>query len=262
MQVTIVGWAGSFPGPDSPASCYLIEAGDFRLVLELGNGALGALQRYTELSDVDAICLSHLHADHCMDMLGYSVFQNYHPDGPRPPIPVYGPPGTADRLSLALGSQSKGMTEAFEFAELAPGIIEIGPLTITTARMRHPVETFGFRIEHAGQVVAYSADTGPCDELVTLARDADLLLAEASYVDGPDLPPDLHLTARQAAEHAARAGTAELVLTHLVPWNDPAVSQEEAVAAYDGRLRLARSGLKLLSGVGPARPGEGRAAGT
>jgi ribonuclease BN (tRNA processing enzyme) len=261
MQVTIVGWAGSFPGPDSPASCYLIEAADFRLILDLGNGALGALQRYTALSDVDAICLSHLHADHCVDMLGYSVFQNYHPEGPRPRIPVYGPPGTGDRLTLALGSQSKGMAEAFEFMTLAPGSIEIGPLTITTAWMRHPVETFGFRIEHAGQVVAYSADTGPCDELVTLARDADLLLAEASYVDGPDLPPDLHLTARQAAEHAARAGAAELVLTHLVPWNDPAVSQGQAAAAYDGRLRLARSGLKLL-GAGPARPGEGRPAGT
>jgi ribonuclease BN (tRNA processing enzyme) len=261
MQVTIVGWAGSFPGPDSPASCYLIEAGDFRLVLDLGNGALGALQRHTALSEVDAICLSHLHADHCVDMLGYSVFQNYHPGGPRPRIPVYGPPGTEDRLVQALGSHDKGMTDAFDFAALAPGTIEIGPLTITTARMQHPVETFGFRIEHAGQVVAYSADTGPCDELVTLARDADVLLAEASFTDGPDLPTGLHLTARQAAEHAARAGAGELVLTHLVAWNDPSVSQAQAAAAYDGPLRLASSGLQLL-GAGPARPGDGQPAGT
>ena len=279
MQVTIVGWAGSFPGPDSPASCYLIEAGDFRLVLDLGNGALGALQRYTALSDVDAICLSHLHADHCIDMIGYSVFQNYHPDGTQPRIPVYGPSGAEDRLALALGPQSKGMAEAFEFAALAPGTIEIGPLRVTTAWMQHPVETFGFRIEHAGQVVAYSADTGPCDELVTLARDADVLLAEASFTNGTELPPGLHLTARQAAEHAARAGAAELVLTHLVPWNDPAISQAEAAAAYDGPLRLASSGLRLLGadragpgagrarpgagpGAGPARPGAGPAAGT
>ena len=245
MQVTIVGCAGSFPGPDSPASCYLIEAGDFRLVLDLGNGALGALQRYTALSDVDAICLSHLHADHCMDMLGYSVFQNYHPEGPQPPIPVYGPPGTADRLTLALGSQSKGVTEAFEFAELAPGTIEIGPLTMTTARMRHPIETFGFRIEHAGQVVVYSADTGPCDELVALARDADLLLAEASYVDGPDLPPDLHLTARQAAAYATRADVGCLVLTHLQPWNNRDDALAEAAAAYSGDLDIAAAGQEI-----------------
>jgi len=260
MQVTVVGWAGSFPGPDSPASCYLIEADGFRVVLDLGNGALGALQRYTALSEVDAICLSHLHGDHCLDMIGYSVFQNYHPQAPRPPIPVYGPSGTADRLAQALGSHSKGMTDAFEFAALAPGTIEIGPLRVTTARMRHPVETFGFRIEHAGRVVTYSADTGPCDELVTLARDADVLLAEASFTEGPGLPPDLHLTARQAAEHAARAGAGELVLTHLVAWNDAAVSQAEAAAAYDGRLRLASCGLRLLD-AGPARPGRGRTAG-
>ncbi len=89
-----MGCSGSFPGPAQPASCYLIETGDFRLVLDLGNGALGALQQYTALGDMDAICLSHLHADHCIDMAGYSVFQNYHPDGPRPQIPVYGPAGT------------------------------------------------------------------------------------------------------------------------------------------------------------------------
>jgi ribonuclease BN (tRNA processing enzyme) len=251
VQLTIVGWSGSFPGPESPASCYLIDTGDFRLVLDLGNGALGALQRYTGLADVDAVCLSHLHADHCLDMCGYSVFQNYHPDGAQPRIPVYGPPGTAERLSRALGSDHLGMAEAFDFTELAVGPAEIGPLRITTAHMNHPVETFGFRIEHAGQVLAYSADTGPCDELVELARGADLLLSEASFTDGPGLPDDLHLTARQAGEHAARAGAGELVLTHLVPWNDPSASLQQASEAFSGPLRLASSGLRLLSDPRP-----------
>jgi ribonuclease BN (tRNA processing enzyme) len=246
MQVTIVGWSGSFPGPYSPASSYLIDTGDFRLVLDLGNGAVGELQRYTGLTDVDAICLSHLHADHCIDMLGYSVFQNYHPDGPRSRIPVYGPAGTQDRLARALGAEHLGMADAFEFTTLAPGTIEIGPLRVTTAHVNHPVETFGFRIEHAGRALAYSADTGPADELVRLATGADVLLSEASFVDRPDLPPDLHLTARQAAEHAARAGVGELVLTHLVAWNDPVVSLEQASEAFGGSLRLAQSGLRLL----------------
>ena len=246
MQVTIVGWAGSFPGPQSPASCYLIDTGDFRLVLDLGNGALGALQQYTGLTDVDAICLSHLHADHCIDMVGYSVFQNYHPAGPRPHIPVYGPAGTQERLARALGSEHLGMADAFDFTTLTPGSIEIGPLRLTAGQVSHPVETFGFRIEHAGQVLAYSADTGPAAELVRLASGADVLLCEASFVDGPDLPPDLHLTARQAAVHAARAGVGELVLTHLVAWNDPAVSLAQASEAFSGPLRLASSGLRLL----------------
>jgi ribonuclease BN (tRNA processing enzyme) len=246
VQVTIVGWAGSFPGPGSPASCYLIDTGDFRLVLDLGNGALGPLQLYSQLTEIDAICLSHLHADHCLDMCSYSVVQNYHPDGPRPPIPVYGPAGTAERLHQALGSDHLGIANAFDFAALVPGTIEIGPLRITTARMNHPVETFGFRIEHAGKVLAYSADTGPCDDLVVLADGADVLLSEASLTDGPDLPTDVHLTSRQAASHAARAGVGELVLTHLVAWNDPAVSLAQASEAFSGPLRLASSGLRLF----------------
>ena len=248
VQVTIVGWSGSFPGPQSPASCYLIDTGDFRLVLDLGNGALGALQQYADLGDVDAICLSHLHADHCLDMIGYSVYQNYHPQGPRPRISVYGPQGTHERLATALGSEHPGMADAFDFTTLTAGTTEIGPLRVSTEHVNHPVETFGFRIEHGGQVLAYSADTGPSAELVRLASGADLLLSEASFLDGPDLPVDLHLTARQAAEHAARAGVGELVLTHLVPWNDPAASLDEASAAFSGPLRLASSGLRLLGG--------------
>ena len=253
-----MGWAGSFPSAASPASCYLIEADGFRLVLDLGNGAFGALQRYTALTDIDAVCLSHLHADHCIDMISYSVFQNYHPGGQRPPVPVYGPAGTAERLGQALGSHSMGIEQAFDVTTLTPGTVEIGPLSITTGRMRHPVETFGFRVEHGGQVLAYSADTAPCEELVTLAHGADVLLAEASFTDGPDLPPDLHLTAREAAEHAAAAGVGELVLTHLVAWNDPVASLEQAAAAYSGPVRLASSGQRLLGpgsvGHDPGRP--------
>ena len=87
--------------------------------------------------------------------------------------------------------------------------------------MNHPVETFGLRFAHGGASIAYSADTGETDELVRLAADADVVLFEAAFLDRPGLPPDLHLTARQAAEHATRAGAGHLVLTHLIPWNDP-----------------------------------------
>jgi ribonuclease BN (tRNA processing enzyme) len=247
VLTTIVGCAGSFPGPESAASCYLIDTGEFRLVLDVGNGAVGALQRYVGLEQIDAICLSHLHADHCIDMCCWAVAQTMHPDGPRPRIPVYGPGRTAERLGLALGLEpSSRMTDAFDFRELTPGTVEIGPLRVTTAYMNHPVETFGFRFEHDGQVLAYSADTGPAPELVRLATDADVLLCEASFLDEPGLPADLHLTARQAGEHAARAGAGQLVLTHLVPWNDPAATLEQAAGAFDGPLTLASTGRRLL----------------
>jgi ribonuclease BN (tRNA processing enzyme) len=244
MRLTIIGCSGSFPGPDSPASCYLLEAGGFRLLLDLGSGAVGALQRHVPLASIDAVCLSHLHADHCLDMCPYWVARTYRPEGPLPPIPVYAPQGTARRLAQAYGlEEHPGMTERFRFVPLAPGTREIGPFQVTLARMNHPVETFGFRFSHAGRSLAYSADTGETPALVTLARQAGLLLCEASYLTRPDLPTGLHLTGQQAAEHAASAGAARLVLTHLVPWNDPAkVMAEAAGAGYDGEISLASAG--------------------
>ena len=121
MQLTIVGCAGSFPGPDSAASCYLIEADGFRLVMDLGSGALGPLQRCCGLDEVDAVCLSHLHGDHCLDMCGYSVARTYHPDGPAAPAAGLRAAGAADGLSAALGGEGTSMTEAFEFRDPGPG---------------------------------------------------------------------------------------------------------------------------------------------
>jgi ribonuclease BN (tRNA processing enzyme) len=250
VRLTIIGCSGSFPGPDSPASCYLLEADGFRLVVDLGNGSLGVLQRHVGLYDIDAVCLSHLHADHSLDLCSYYVARTFHPDGPRPRIPVYGPAGTASRMAQAYGlAEPPGMTEAFEFITLAPGSRQIGPFQVTTAHMNHPVETFGFRLEHDGRSIAYSADTGESAALVELARGAGLLLCEASFLDGPGLPRDLHLTARQAAEYAARAGAGGLVLTHLVPWNDPARTLAEASASgFTGLVSLAASGERIELG--------------
>jgi ribonuclease BN (tRNA processing enzyme) len=248
MRATVIGCSGSFPGPDSPASCYLLEAEGFRLVLDLGNGALGVLQRYAELFGIDAICLSHLHADHCVDLEAYWVARQYTAEGPRPPIPVYGPRGTAERVAGFGGDDLAAVQARFAFSDLAPETFEVGPFRITADQMNHPVETYGFRIEHAGWRLAYSADTGESDALVRLAEGVDLLLCEASFLDGPDNQPNLHLSARQAAEHAVRAGVGELVLTHLVPWHDRDRSLAEAAAVYRGPLSLASSGLVLGSG--------------
>ena len=247
MRLTIIGCSGSFPGPDSPASCYLVEADGFRLLLDLGNGALGALQRHAPLDGIDAVCLSHLHADHCLDLCSFWVARTYHPEGPRPRIPVYAPAGTAARMARAYGlDEHPGMAQAFDFVTLTPGSQRIGPFLVTAAHVNHPVETFAMRLDNEGRSIAYSADTGESAALVGLARQADLLLCEASFLEGPGLPPDLHLTARQAAEHAARAGAGRLVLTHLVPWNDPARTLEEACgSSFAGPISLAASGQSL-----------------
>jgi ribonuclease BN (tRNA processing enzyme) len=257
-----VGCSGSFPGPGSPASCYLVEAEGFRLLIDLGSGALGAAQRYAGLYEIDAVCVSHLHADHCLDLCDYSVARRFHPDGPKPPVPVYAPPRAALRLGLALGADPAadaqqdadpyhGIAEAFSFTTITPGVMEIGPLRVTAAHMNHPVETFGFRLEHRGRSLAYSADTGQSDALVDLAAGADVLLCEASFVEPADgdaqpLPEGLHLTGRQAGQHAARAGVGQLVLTHLVPWNDESRTLDEAGQAFSGPLSLAAPGLGFV----------------
>jgi ribonuclease BN (tRNA processing enzyme) len=239
----VIGCSGSFPGPESPASCYLIEAGGFSLLLDFGNGALGALQRHHDLYDIDAIAISHLHADHCLDLCGYYVARKYCPQGAQPKIPVYAPVGADIRMAEAYDlAPYPGMTDTFDFTPLA-GEFQVGPFRIITEPVNHVIESYGFRITCEGKTLAYSGDTGLTDILVELARDADLFLCEASFLEGPDQPPNLHLTAREAAQYADKAGVKRLVLTHLVPWNDAGQSLDEAKeAGFSGPIELARSG--------------------
>jgi len=244
MRLTVVGCAGSFPGPDSPASCYLLEADGFRLVIDLGNGALGALQKYTGLFDIDAVCLSHLHVDHCVDLYSYSVARSYSPAGPQPAIPVYGPAGTAERMSYIHGPDGDdlGLTKRFTFETLEPGRISIGPLDVELAHVNHPVETFAFRFSRAGRSLVYTGDTGQTEAVPELAAGADVFLSEAAFLDGPGLPPNIHLTARQAGTYANRADVGKLVLTHLVPGNSRDDARAEAASAFRGALDIATAG--------------------
>jgi len=245
VRLTVIGCAGSFPGPSSPASCYLIEHDGFRLLLDLGNGALGVLQQHIALDEIDAIVLSHLHADHCLDLCGLYVAQRYHPVGPRERIPVWGPRGTAARMAKAYDlPEDPGMTGQFRFEDLVAGEHAIGPFTVTASRVNHPVEAYGLRVGVDGRAVAYSGDTGRSDALVDLAVGADIALFEASCVEASPAP-DVHLTAREAAEHARAAGVGVLVLTHLVAWNDPQQSLAEARSAFEGEVMLASSGLVI-----------------
>src|SRR5690242_19199521 len=210
MRITVVGCSGSYPGPDSPASCYLVEAEHegrtWRIVLDLGNGALGALHRYADPLAIDAVLLSHLHADHCIDLTSYYVLRKYHPTGPVPPIPVYGPDGTPGRLARAYDlPKSPGMTEEFTFHFYPAESFEIGPFTVTATEVRHPVPGYAMRIEAGGRTLTYSGDTGPCSQLVACAHEADLFLCEASFVEGRENPPDLHLTGADAGRAATEA---------------------------------------------------------
>lgn len=246
MRLTIVGCSGSYPGPDSPASCYLLEAEHdgrtWRILLELGNGALGALHRHADPLSIDAVLVSHLHADHCLDLAGYYVLRKYHPSGAQPPVPVYGPVGTADRMARAYDLPPEvGMHEEFDFRTW-DGPITIGPFAVQPIPVDHPVPAFGLRVEADGVTLGYSGDTGPCAGLDDVAKDVDLLLAEASFRSSDNNPPGVHLTGRDCGDVADRRGVRRLLLTHIPPWFDPQVALSEATELYEGPCELAVSG--------------------
>ncbi len=246
MRLTVVGCAGSFPGPDSPASCYLVEHEGHRVLLDLGSGALGALARYADIYQVDAVLLSHLHVDHCVDLASYYVARHYRPDGPAPRIPVIGPAGSAARMAAIYDmAEQPGMTADFTFVEHRRDVVELGPFRVTSAPVNHPVPAFAVRVEAGGRSLVYSGDTGPCDDLVALSRGTDLALFEASFLERRTNNPDVHLTAKQAAVHADRAGAARLVLTHLVAWNADDETEDEARPHFGGDLALAAPGLAV-----------------
>ncbi|MBE7699993.1 MBL fold metallo-hydrolase [Oerskovia sp. Sa1BUA8] len=276
MRLVVVGSSGSFAGPESPASSYLVQVPDgvspdgreWNLLLDMGNGALGALQRVVDPRRLDAIGLSHLHPDHFVDVCGLYVYLKYHPDraadparGPDHPaahaahgvLPVWGPSGTADRIGATYGLEAgESMDSQFDFRTWQPGqVVTVGPLEIEPYRVYHPVEAYGMRVTGPSSLVpgervtlAYTGDTDACDGVVDLARDADLLLAEAAFQEGRDDAVDrgIHLTGKRAGEVATAAGARRLVLTHLPAWNDRQAARDEATAVYAGPVDLAATG--------------------
>lgn len=255
MKLTILGCSGSLPSPDSPASGYLVEAGGTRIVLDLGNGTVGALQRFVDPFELDAVLLSHLHPDHCSDFGALTVLRRYYPTPPHDPtvhrLRVWGPDETPNRLAALFAANAAeraetDLSDVYEFAELTPEPIRIGPFEVRAVPMVHVCPMWGLRVEAEGRVLAYTGDTGPCDALTELARDADVLLSEASWLHFEDAPPDVHLSGRQAGEAAKAAGARRLLLTHLQPWADPDAILGEASAHFDGPAELVEAGREYL----------------
>jgi len=233
MKITVVGCSGSFAGPDSPASCYLLQARDavnreWSLVLDMGSGSLGTLQNFLDPSEIDAVLISHLHPDHCVDLSGLRVWREYHPERSHERLPVHLPVGGPQYINaICAGGEEAEDSAVFDYHlwEDAPSF-KFGPFTVESLPVNHPVPAVGMRIsafsKNADRDVTFcfSGDTDVSDNLVTLATGVDLFFVEAGFTEARDEPHGIHLTGRRAGEVAMRAGAKRTVLTHIPPWND------------------------------------------
>ncbi|WP_214414433.1 MBL fold metallo-hydrolase [Sphaerisporangium fuscum] len=243
MRLTVLGGCGAWPASGQACGGYLVERDGFRVLVDPGYATLPRLLEVTTAEEIDAVLVSHGHPDHCADLnplLRARALGGAHP----PALPVYAPAGALDAVLRLDGRMLAG---SFAPHDLPPsGGLELGPFRLDTWALPHHVPNAGLRLSGGGKVLAYTGDTGPSDALPDLARDADLLLAEATYpeeVPGEDAP--YLSTARQAGRTAAVAGVARLLLTHLWPGtsSDPALAA--AAESYRGDLAVASWGVTV-----------------
>ncbi|CAN5231677.1 MBL fold metallo-hydrolase [soil metagenome] len=247
VRLIVCGSAGTHPGPGRVCSSYLVTADGTDLLLDAGNGSLANLQTVRDVADLDAVVLSHLHPDHCADMYGLYYARRFH-RREQPPLPVHAPAGAADRLAALLADDGP---DAFNpwcaFVDLTAGdAFAVGGLDVAAFRVRHPGTAFGVRVAAGGRVLAYTGDAALTAELVAAVAGADLLVADATWLerDRP-LLSGIHMTGLEAGRLAAQARVGRLLVTHVKPSNDPAEVAAEAARAFDGQIIVAADRMEL-----------------
>jgi ribonuclease BN (tRNA processing enzyme) len=246
MRLTVLGKSPAWQDAGGACSGYLLEAEGVRVLLDCGPGVFAKLRAVADYRAVDAVVLSHLHADHVLDLVPFGSGLRYGP-GPRTRPALHVPPGGALKLADLTEGASMGrdhLTEAFELREYDPGAaLVIGSVRLTLREVPHFVRTFAMDVRAGAARFTYGADCGPNEALCELAAGTPLLLAEATLPE-PD-PDGGHLTAREAGEHARRAGAQRLVLTHFTDELDDEIARAEAEAGFGGPVELAREGAVL-----------------
>ena len=259
MRLTVLGKSPSWQDAGGACSGYLVQEAGTAVLLDCGNGVFGKLRERVDYVDVDAVVLSHLHADHFLDLIPFAYALTYAPR--QQPVPVDRWPGTADparpllhappgageifrRVVGAWGNDDL-IDRAFDLREYGPADrLEVGPLRVAFHEVDHYVQTFAIELcsEETGGRFVFGADTGPSEGLVEFARGARLLVVEAT-LPRPEREGDRgHLTPAEAGEHAARAGVQELVLTHISDELDAEWAREEAERSFGAPVRVAAEG--------------------
>ncbi len=230
LSVTVLGCSGSYPGPGSACSGYLVGDGSTLVWLDAGSGTLANLQRHVRFEAVDAVVLSHEHPDHWSDLEGFQIVLQHavHREG----VPVYAPAGLRDHTY-------QDPEPSFAWHEVADGQrVTVGSLELSFSRTDHGPETLAVRVDGGGRSLGYSADTGPCWSLAALGTGLDLALCEAT-VPVEEEGKTQHLSGRQAGEAARAARAGRLLLTHLWPSVDPERSRRDAEEAFGGPVEVA-----------------------
>ena len=249
MELIVLGANGTWPEEGGALSGYLLRQDGFNLWVDCGSGTMANLQKYISIGDVDAMIITHEHADHCVDVYPLFYARYYAQQGANG-MPLYIPKGFGGRLNGLLSDESiDAFHEGFSVHEVQPGDeFEEGPFRIRARGMAHlGLPALGFRIENDGTALTYTGDTGPTHELVDLARGSDVLLAEATYQDSDTLS-EFHMSSRQAAEHAREAGVSRLILTHILPTHDKARSIRQAAEEFSGPIDAAVEGFTMEVG--------------
>ena len=259
MRITVLGKSPSWQDADGACSGYLIEEDGFHLLLDCGNGVFSKLRRFLDYVDVNAVVISHLHADHFLDLVPFSYALTYAPR--QQPVPVDRWPGVdcpaCPRLITPRGSRetyrrvvgawgNEDLIEnAFALEEYEPSECpQVGPLRFSFQSVPHFTETFAICIssETTNSKLVFGADSRPTDDLVEFARDCDLLLVEATLPRPERSGERGHLTPREAGEHARAAGARRVVLTHISDELDELWARKEAAAGFGQAVEVAREG--------------------
>jgi len=253
MRLTILGRSPARPNPGEACAGYLVEGGGSRVLVDVGPGVVAQLLRRNTPDELDAVVISHMHTDHCLDLI---TLRYSYPwiDVAKNRLLVVVPPGsTAQLAELALGAGfSNFFDKSFIFVEHdGKRPLEFGNLRMEPDETQHYVRTWGFRItargmdENPERVLSYSADAGPCAALPRLADGADLFLCEAGLKslaeDDPEPQSRGHLLPSEAGAVARKASAQKLLLTHIpLAADNGAWALEEASAAFDGPVEIAQ----------------------
>jgi ribonuclease BN (tRNA processing enzyme) len=259
MRITVLGKSPSWQDAGGACSGYLVEDGDTKLLLDCGNGVFSKLRQHLDYTELDAVLISHLHADHILDVVPYAYALTYAPR--QQPVPVGGYPGTDDPARPRLiappgaGRCFRGLTGSWGSEELIEGAfaleeydpastVEVGPLRARFKEVPHFTKTYAidFHSTAGAGRFTYSADCRPGDELVEIARDTDLLLVEATLPRPERTGHRGHLTPAEAGDHARRAGAKRVVLTHISDELDADWARDQAAEAFGAPVDMASEG--------------------